>query len=156
MRSVSVAWASGRQEAVRLPRGATAGRLRALLAAPAPLLRLSTREGRALADAEPCPGAVAASVALRGGYSSNKSSYVLPAVLSVTRVFLFRSLTCFADFAQVVFVALCIAGPVLVAQESSAGRVYATLWWVGMAFCIAAAVLLVILLPVWIYLLCCD
>jgi hypothetical protein len=82
MRNVQVRWAAGRQEAVRLPRSTTAGHLRALLAAPAELLRLRAG-GRALSDSEPCPDAVDVFVALRGGYSRNKYHYVTPIALSV-------------------------------------------------------------------------
>jgi hypothetical protein len=57
---------------------------------------------------------------------------------------------------KVVFVAFCIAGPVLVAQQSAAHQSFGVVWWVGMGMCIAAAVLLLVLVPFWLYVLCCD
>lgn len=153
MRRVDVHWSSGRREAVPLPLGSTAAQLRELLAPPARLVRLRAA-GRALADSEPCPAVVAATVALRGGWTTDKSSFIVPILLSVsllcTRVSLLTRLL------QVLFVGCCIAGPILVVRESNAGLFYSAYWWVGMGLCIAACVLLIVLVPVWIYLLCCD
>jgi hypothetical protein len=93
---------------------------------------------RSLNDAEICPVQVSMSIDLRGGHQTECRSYVIPIILSV------------------LFVGCAIAGAVLAVRESNANLYYQTVWWVGIGLCIAAACLLIILIPVWIYMLCCD